>query len=57
MAKFLPRWARNAALILAALVALGYAGALGMLYLTQERLVLPGTILASDWASSSTSHP
>jgi len=49
MAKFLPRWARTAALILAALVALGYAGALGTLYLTQERLVLPGTILASDY--------
>src|SRR6202171_6415847 len=49
MAKFLPRWARNAALILAALVALGYAGAWGTLYLTQERLVLPGTILAADF--------
>jgi alpha-beta hydrolase superfamily lysophospholipase len=49
MAKFLPRWARNAALILAALVALGYTGALGTLYLTQERLVLPGTILAADF--------
>src|ERR1700676_4080231 len=49
MTKFLPRWARNAALILAALVALGYAGALGTLYLTQERLVLPGTVLAADF--------
>jgi uncharacterized protein len=36
-------------LILAALVALGYAGALGMLYLTQERLVLPATVLAADY--------
>jgi uncharacterized protein len=49
MAKFLPRWARNAVLILAALVALGYAGALGTLYLTQERLILPGTMLAADY--------
>src|ERR1700680_1608518 len=49
MTKFLPRWARNAALILAALVALGYAGALGTLYLTQERLGLPGTGLAGDF--------
>jgi pimeloyl-ACP methyl ester carboxylesterase len=49
MAQLLPRWAGNAALILAALVVLGYAGALGTLYLTQERLVLPGTILAADF--------
>jgi pimeloyl-ACP methyl ester carboxylesterase len=49
MAKPLPRWARTAAVILAALVALGYAGALGLLYLTQERLILPASTLAADY--------
>jgi uncharacterized protein len=49
MAKPLPRWARTAAVILAALVALGYAGALGLLYLTQERIILPASTLAADY--------
>ncbi len=49
MAKPLPRWARTAAVILAALVALGYAGALGLLYVTQERIILPASILAADY--------
>lgn len=49
MAKPLPRWARTVAVILAALVALGYAGALGLLYLTQERIILPASTLAADY--------
>ena len=49
MAKPLPRWARTAAVILAALVALGYAGALGLLYVTQERIILPASTLAADY--------
>ena len=49
MTKPLPRWARTAAVILAALVALGYAGAVGLLYLTQERIILPGSTLAADY--------
>jgi uncharacterized protein len=49
MAKPLPRWARTAAVILAALVALGYAGAVGLLYLTQERIILPASALAADY--------
>ena len=49
MAKPLPRWARIAAVILAALVALGYAGALGLLYVTQERIILPASTLAADY--------
>ena len=49
MAKPLPRWARTAAVILAALVALGYAGALGLLYVTQERIILPASALAADY--------
>ena len=49
MAKFLPRWARIAAAILAALVVLGYAGALGALYFTQERIILPATTLPADY--------
>jgi alpha-beta hydrolase superfamily lysophospholipase len=49
MAKPLPRWASTAALILAALVALGYAGALGLLYLTQERIILPASALAAGY--------
>ncbi len=49
MAKPLPRWARTAAVILAALVALGYAGALGLLYVTQERIILPAPTLAADY--------
>lgn len=49
MAKPLPRWARTAAVILAALVALGYAGALGLLYVTQDRIILPASILAADY--------
>ena len=36
-------------MILAALVALGYAGAVGLLYLTQERIILPGSTLAADY--------
>jgi uncharacterized protein len=49
MAKFLPRWARIAAAILAALAALGYAGALGILYFKQQEIVLPATTLAADY--------
>lgn len=49
MTKFLPRWLRTAAVILAALVALGYAGALGLLYVTQERIILPASTLAADY--------
>jgi pimeloyl-ACP methyl ester carboxylesterase len=49
MAKPLPRWARTAAVILAAVVALGYAGALGLLYVTQERIILPASTLAADY--------
>jgi alpha-beta hydrolase superfamily lysophospholipase len=49
MVKFLPRWARIAAAILAALAALGYAGALGLLYAAQERLILPATTLPADY--------
>src|ERR1700688_4596115 len=49
MARFLPRWARTAAVIVAVLVAFGYAGALGMLYLEQERLILPATTLSADY--------
>jgi alpha-beta hydrolase superfamily lysophospholipase len=49
MTKFLPRWLRTAAVILAALVALSYAGALGLLYVTQERIILPASTLAADY--------
>jgi alpha-beta hydrolase superfamily lysophospholipase len=49
MAKFLSRWARTAAVALAALVALGYGGALALLYLSQDKLVLPATTLAADY--------
>ena len=49
MAKILPRWARSGAVILAVLVALGYASALGLLYMTQERLILPASTLAADY--------
>jgi alpha-beta hydrolase superfamily lysophospholipase len=49
MAKPLPRWTRIAAVILATLVALGYAGALGLLYVTQERIILPASTLAADY--------
>jgi pimeloyl-ACP methyl ester carboxylesterase len=49
MAKPLPRWARTAAVILAAVVALGYACALGLLYVTQERIILPASALAADY--------
>jgi pimeloyl-ACP methyl ester carboxylesterase len=49
MAKFHSRWARTAALILTVLAALGYAGALAVLYLKQDRLILPATVLAADY--------
>jgi uncharacterized protein len=49
MAKPLPRWARTAAVILAALAALGYTGALALLYVTQERIILPASALAADY--------
>jgi alpha-beta hydrolase superfamily lysophospholipase len=49
MTKFLPRWLRTAAVTLAALAALGYAGALGLLYVKQERIILPATALAADY--------
>jgi alpha-beta hydrolase superfamily lysophospholipase len=49
MTKFLPRWLRTAAVILAALAALGYAGALGLLYVKQERIILPASALAADY--------
>jgi hypothetical protein len=49
MAKFLPRWARIAAGVLAALAVLGYGGALALLYLTQERIILPATTLPADY--------
>ena len=49
MTKPLPRWVCTAAVILAALVALGYAGALGLLYVTQERIILPASALAADY--------
>jgi uncharacterized protein len=49
MARFLPRRGRIAAVIVAVLIALGYAGALGVLYLAQERLILPATTLAADY--------
>lgn len=49
MTKFLPRWLRTAAVILAALAALGYAGALGLLYVKQERIILPASTLAADY--------
>ena len=48
MANFPYRRAHTVALIFAALVALGYAGALAVLYLTQDRLILPATTLAAD---------
>ena len=49
MTKFLPRWLGTAAVILAALAALGYAGALGLLYVKQERIILPASTLAADY--------
>ena len=49
MTKFLPRWLPTAAGILAALAALGYAGALGLLYVRQERIILPASALAADY--------
>ena len=49
MMRFLPRWLRTAATILAALAALGYAGALGLLYVRQERIILPASALAADY--------
>jgi len=49
MAKFLPRWARIAAAILVALAALGYAGALGLLYAKQQQIILPAAALAADY--------
>ena len=49
MTKFLPRWLRTAAVTLAALAALGYAGALGLLYVKQERIILPASTLAADY--------
>ena len=45
----MPRWLRTAAVILAALAALGYAGALGLLYVKQERIILPASALAADY--------
>jgi uncharacterized protein len=49
MANFLPRWARLAAGTVAALIALGYCGALAALYLAQERLIFPATKLPADY--------
>ena len=49
MTRFLPRWLRTAAVILAAVAALGYAGALGLLYVKQERIILPASALAADY--------
>jgi uncharacterized protein len=49
MTRFLPRWLPTAAVILAALAALGYAGALGLLYVRQERIILPASTLAADY--------
>jgi len=49
MAKFLPRWARIAAAILVALAALGYAGALGLLYAKQQQIILPAAALPADY--------
>jgi alpha-beta hydrolase superfamily lysophospholipase len=49
MAKFLPRWARIAAATLAVLAALGYAGALGILYVEQQQIILPATTLPADY--------
>jgi len=49
MTRFLPRWLRTAAVTLAALAALGYGGALGLLYLKQERIILPASALAADY--------
>ena len=49
MTRFLPRWVRTAAVTLAALAALGYAGALGLLYVKQERIILPASALATDY--------
>ncbi len=49
MTRFLPRWLGTAAVILAALAALGYAGALGLLYVKQERIILPASTLVADY--------
>ena len=49
MTRFLPRWVRTAAVTLAALAALGYAGALGLLYVKQERIILPASALSADY--------
>jgi uncharacterized protein len=49
MAKFLPRWARIAAGIVAALAVLGYGGTLALLYFTQERIIVPATTLPADY--------
>jgi uncharacterized protein len=49
MLKLLPRWARVTAGILAALVAVGYGGALAGLYLMQEKIIFPATKLAADY--------
>ena len=49
MTRFLPRWLRTAAVTLAALAALGYGGALGLLYVKQERIILPASALAADY--------
>lgn len=49
MARFLPRWARWAVMGLAAVLAMGYATALGFLYLDQQRLILPATALPATY--------
>jgi pimeloyl-ACP methyl ester carboxylesterase len=49
MAKFPYPRARAAALILAGLVALAYAGALAVLYVSQERLILPAKTLPANY--------
>jgi alpha-beta hydrolase superfamily lysophospholipase len=49
MLTWLPRWARVAAGILAALLVVGYGGALTALYLMQEKIIFPAVALPADY--------
>ncbi len=49
MLKLLPRWARVTATVFAALIVIGYGGALAALYLMQEKIIFPATKLSADY--------
>lgn len=44
-----PRYVVSAIKLVLAIAALGYAGALGVLYASQERLIFPATVLPADF--------